>query len=385
MRAAGIIVEYNPFHNGHLYHIEQTKKVTKADILIAVMSGSFVQRGEPAIVSKALRTRWALEAGCDLVIELPVRYVMQQADIFATEAVRILKDLHVSALCFGSENGNADDFIRAAEFASRPEFETRLQDNLQNKEHSYGRAYTDALASEISSLDVTKPNNILGFHYALANQKLGAELELFSLKRTSDYHAKEAEQSNIASATAIRKLLLNDDFFAVQKLVPSFVYQSLLDNPAELLSFESIYPYLRYRLLSDSGSALESINSVTEGIENRLIRAAYKDNADAFLKVATTKRYSSSRIRRTAMQILLQFKKEDIALPYHRLLGLNKRGQAYLSIVKKKLELPLVSTLSKADPKLIQYDVAASRLYRLFADAENDLDGEFASRPLLYF
>lgn len=385
MRATGIIVEYNPLHNGHLYHLQEARKQTKADIVIAIMSGSFVQRGEPAIVSKELRTKWALEAGCDLVFELPVRFAVQQADIFASAAVQLLKDLKTDALFFGSENGNAAQFRTTAKLASSSLFEEKLRQTLAEKKLSYGEAYTETLASFTNELDVTKPNNILGLHYALANEKQKADLELYSLKRTNDYHSTEANSNDFASATALRKLLLENSLPAIKKKVPDFVYASLENYQAPLLSFSSTYPYLRYRLLSDRNESLTTINSVTEGIENRLRRAVMEETAENFLRATVTKRYSAARIRRTAMQILLQFQKKDQPENYLRLLGMTKQGQAYLSTIKKELALPLVSTPSKVSQELIQYDVQASRLYHLLEGNSAQLNAEFSARPLLYF
>ncbi|WP_439442870.1 nucleotidyltransferase [Listeria aquatica] len=385
MRATGIIVEYNPLHNGHLYHLQEARKQTKADIIIAIMSGSFVQRGEPAIVSKELRTKWALEAGCDLVFELPVRFAVQQADIFASAAIELLKDLKTNALFFGSENGDATKFRIIAKLAASPLFEEALRRMLAEKKLSYGEAYTETLTSFTNELDVTKPNNILGLHYALANEKQEAGLKLYSLKRTNNYHATDVHSNDFASATALRKLLLENNLPAIKTKVPGFVYTSLENYQTPLLSFSSAYPYLRYRLLSDRNESLTVINSVTEGIENRLRRAAFEETAEEFLRATTTKRYSTSRVRRTAMQILLQFQKKDQPENHLRLLGMTKQGQAYLSTIKKELSLPLVSTPSKASQELIQYDIQASRLYHLLEGNSVQLNAPFSARPLLYF
>ncbi|EUJ44276.1 hypothetical protein PRIP_10282 [Listeria riparia FSL S10-1204] len=172
MKATGLIVEYNPFHNGHLLHLNEAKKQTGAEVIIAVMSGSFLQRGEPALLPKWERTKMAVDAGIDLVVELPFYFATQQAAIFANGAVEILAALGVSSIFFGSENGDVKSFSNAAGIISGQSnaFKVAIRRYLDDKRHSYATAWNLAiheLAPDLE-LDLTQPNNILGFHYALA-------------------------------------------------------------------------------------------------------------------------------------------------------------------------------------------------------------------------
>lgn len=386
MRATGIVVEYNPFHNGHLYHLNEARKQTNADCIIAIMSGSFVQRGEPAILDKWMRTKMALLGGADLVFELPVRFVMQQADIFATEAVRMLADLKAETIFFGSEDGSKEAFIEAAKLANQDDFELLIKEKLENKTLSYGAALTEALHEKMGDrLDITLPNNILGFHYTLANEKMNAPLQIETLKRTTQYAETIPKKPAVTSATAIRKMLLQGHITQAKKYMPSFAYKEIINSSANLMTFAEIYPFLRYRLLTDSPGTISKINSVTEGIENRFVKAARHEEAEDFLNEIVTKRYSRARVQRTAMQILLHFEKQDAVSPYLRLLGMNQTGQAYLSKVKKDLELPLVTTISKAKEELIAYDVRATKLYSLMEGSTVQPDSDYLKRPLIYW
>ncbi len=386
MRATGIVVEYNPFHNGHLYHLNKARKQTKADCIIAIMSGSFVQRGEPAMFDKWTRTKMALLGGADLVFELPVRFVMQQADIFATEAVRMLADLKAETIFFGSENGDSETFVEAAKLANQESFDTLIKEKLADKTLSYGAALTEALHEQIGDrIDVTLPNNILGFHYALANDKMNSPLNIQTLTRTTNYAELAPARPAVTSATAVRKMLLQGHFNEVKKYIPPFVYREIIGSAANLMTFAELYPLLRYRLLTDDPGTLSRINSVTEGIENRFVKAARHDEAGAFLNEIVTKRYSRARVQRTAMQILMRFEKQDKVSPYLRLLGMNQTGQAYLSHVKKDLELPLVTTISKAKEELIAYDVRATKLYSLMEGSLVTPESDFSKSPLIYW
>ncbi|WP_239254641.1 nucleotidyltransferase [Listeria ilorinensis] len=387
MKAVGIVVEYNPFHNGHLYHLERARQDTGADVVVAIMSGSFVQRGEPAILSKHARTKMALSAGVDLVVELPVRFAVQQADIFAREAVRLLGDLQVDTLYFGSEDGQVTRFEELTNWAISEAFTIKLKELLADKKNSYGTAYMEALrhAGQNQPLDLTLPNNILGFHYALAVRELGLSMKLATLRRQTDYHEERPTDAKLTSATAIRKMILKDDFAELEPYVPTAVFQDLTTYDARFLAFDDMWAPLRYRLLTDSPNELAKMNSITEGIENRMVKTALEvDSADEFLQLMTTKRYSTSRIKRAAVQLVLHHLKDEQQTPYHHILGMTRAGQHYLSSVKKELNFPLVSTISKAPAEVVAADIRATRIYALLEGGKLDMNEDFR-RPLLLY
>ncbi|KJJ88538.1 nucleotidyltransferase family protein, partial [Listeria monocytogenes] len=267
MKATGIVVEYNPFHNGHKLHLNKARELTQADVVIAVMSGSFVQRGEPAIISKWERTRMALAAGVDMVVELPVSFATQHATIFAEEAVRILDAIHVDTLFFGSEHGVAEDFTFAAKKVVENEarFDEAIQLALVDKKTSYARAYTEAFKKLFGQnlLDITKPNNILGFHYALAAQKQNPSISLHSIPREhAGYHDEEANHDQIASATAIRKLILAGKLEEASHYLPASSIAILRNYEGPFLSWTDYWSFLQYRLIQAGSEELEGIRGV---------------------------------------------------------------------------------------------------------------------------
>lgn len=388
MKATGIVVEYNPFHNGHKLHLNKARESTNEDVVIAVMSGSFVQRGEPAILPKWERTKMALAAGVDMVVELPVSFATQHATIFAEESVRILDALHVDSLFFGSEHGVAEDFSVAAKTVVENEatFNQAIQLALVDKKISYARAYTEAFTTLFGAdlLDVTKPNNILGFHYALAVQKQNPTISLQTIPRAhAEYHAAEATHDQIASATAIRKLILAGKTEEASRYLPVSSIEVLKNYTGPFLSWEDYWPLLKYRLIQASSEELEGIRGVSEGIQNRMQHAATKAQSFSnFIERLKTKRYSNARLQRTALQILLNAKEQPTS-PYIRILGMNKTGQKYLSFHKKNISLPIVTTVSKAAPGLLEEDLRATSIYTLANGLENYQAGDFHIPPIL--
>lgn len=388
MKATGIVVEYNPFHNGHKLHLNKARELTQADVVIAVMSGSFVQRGEPAIIPKWERAKMALAAGVDMVIELPVSFATQHATIFAEEAVRILDAVHVDTLFFGSEHGVAEDFTFAAKKVVENEarFDEAIQLALVDKKTSYARAYTEAFKQlfDQNLLDITKPNNILGFHYALAVQKQNPSISLQTIPREhAGYHDEEAGHDQIASATTVRKLILAGKLEEARQYLPVSSIAILRNYEGLFLSWADYWPFLQYRLVHASAEELERIRGVSEGIQNRMQQAATKaQNFSDFIELTKTKRYSNARLQRTALQILLNAKSKASS-PYIRILGMNKTGQQYLSLHKKNIPLPIVTTVSKAPPGLLEEEIRATNIYTLVKGLENYQAGDFHIPPIL--
>ncbi|PZG53633.1 nucleotidyltransferase [Listeria ivanovii] len=388
MKATGIVVEYNPFHNGHKLHLNEAREWTKPDVVIAVMSGSFVQRGEPAILPKWERTQMALAAGVDMVVELPVSAATQHATIFAEESVRILNALHIDTLFFGSEHGKVNDFAEAAEIVVNQEatLNQMIKQVLQNKQTSYAQAYTLALQMLLGekTLDVTQPNNILGFHYALGVAKQNPAIKLESIPRAhANYHDEQAVHAQIASATAIRKLLLAGKLEQAANYLPESSLQILHAYHGPFLSWDNYWPFLKFRLLQATSEELSYIRGVSEGIQNRMQEAATTaETFSDFIERTKTKRYSNARIQRTALQILLNATTTE-SKPYIRILGMNKIGQKYLALHKKNISLPIVTTASKAAPGLLTEDLKATTIYSLAKGVEFYQKGDFQIPPII--
>ncbi|WP_046175143.1 nucleotidyltransferase [Domibacillus indicus] len=380
MNAAGIVVEYNPFHNGHLYHINETKQLSNAEVIVAVMSGSFLQRGEPAVTDKWTRTKMALQHGVDIVVELPYAFSTQKAETFATGAIHILNYLKCQFFCFGSENGQIAPFLHAAERLKQQNNEfSRLVRSFMKEGVSYPSAQTKARDSIFQKnplpLDLSKPNNILGLHYVQANNELGSPMTpLTILRKGAGFHDTEAKGS-IASATAIRKQLIEKSG-SIDHAVPPLSAAAL--KKQFLHSWELYWPLLRYRLLTIEPGQLASIYEIEEGIEPRLIKAALQSDSFAeFMQRVKTKRYTWTRLQRMMTHILTDTDKESMEqganVSFIRLLGMTEAGRAYIRSVKKDIQVPLISRTASGS-SLLSLDLKASRV---FASAPR-LPGEYA-------
>lgn len=403
MKSVGLIVEYNPFHNGHYYHMHQSIRETKADVTVAVMSGYFLQRGEPALVSKWLRTRMALEGGADVVVELPYAFSTGKAEIFANGAISLLTSLKVDDVCFGSEEGTILPFEKTIEFLDlyREPYADKIKSFL-----SEGNSYPKAAALAFQSLntangaaDLSKPNNILGFHYVKAIHDQKSPLKAYTIARTgADFHDPELGEQKIASATGIRNTIITggESLEKIRRVVPDITYRLLQKASRQFGSFhswEQLYPFLKYKLLTSTADQLAEIYEAEEGLEHRLLQ--YIKDADtftAFMGQIKTKRYTWTRLQRLCVHILTNTTKEEMApvlkdprATYIRLLGMSEKGRTYINHIKKELELPLISTLSRHEDPLLKLDKRAANCYAL-GYPENVRTGklreEYATPPI---
>lgn len=376
MQAVGIIVEYNPFHNGHAYHLQQAKQQTGADCVIAVMSGHFLQRGEPALVSKWSRTRMALAAGADLVVELPYAFSTQKAETFASGAISILESLHADFVCFGSENGNIDSFTRTADLleAHESELSALIQQEMK-KGNSYPKAASNAFLQLFTEapIDLSQPNNVLGMSYVAAIKKQHASIKPYTITRIqSHYHDDSLSSSFISSATSIRKAIFDSSSHGdLSKHMPVSTANELTaykQAHGQFHHWEHYFPFLKYKLLTTPLYDLQRIYEIEEGIEHRLL--SYISSATSFedfLTKVKTKRYTRTRLQRMCVHLLTNTTKSEMqqADPYIRLLGMSKTGQGYLKTIKKKLSLPIVSTVSQCKLKEIDIDIKATHVYSM--------------------
>ncbi|PAF38264.1 hypothetical protein CHH69_08000 [Terribacillus saccharophilus] len=372
MKANGLIVEYNPLHNGHVYHIQQAQKLTGSDCTIAVMSGNFTQRGEPAILDKFSRTRAALSAGVDLVVELPFLYAVQHADLFAKGAVSILDALKVEHLVFGSENGTIESFHQAQKERNKNQaaFESILKQQL-DKGLSYSEANGTAyeLAGISSTLDLRSPNNILGFAYLQAAEALNTTMQVDTIRRIqADYH-DQSITGPIASATSIRSAWQDEKTQEVKAAVPIKTFELL--ETEELHSWEAYFPLLRYLILTRPAETLCQIHGMDEGLEYRFKKYINQSlNFQQFLSLIKTKRYTWTRLQRVCVHILSNTQKHIInehlngaACPYIRILGMTKTGQAFLSSRKKQLDVPLYTQLKDGMHPVADLELQAADAY----------------------
>ncbi|WNF35568.1 nucleotidyltransferase [Bacillaceae bacterium IKA-2] len=381
MNATGLIVEYNPFHNGHAHHVYHSKIETNADVVIAVMSGNFLQRGEPALVSKWSRTNMALAAGVDVVLELPYVYATQKAEIFARGAISILSAIGVNSICFGSESGNINEFDQLHSFIKQQEdtYNLFIKEALK-KGDSYPRALATAfkrLENSDDILDLSLPNNILGYHYVKAIYEQKSPIKPFTIKReAAQYHDKEVLTQSIASATSIREALIKkkDDLNSIKHVVPRETFNELKSHLKYYNSFqdwERLFPYLKYKVLTASREELTNIYEAEEGLENRISKLI--SNSSSFQELMInlkTKRYTWARLQRFCLHILTNTTKQDMSFtratcPYIRILGMNSKGKTFINQRKKQLSIPLVPTISKFKHPMIDVEVRANSSYSL--------------------
>ncbi|HEY4552150.1 MAG TPA: nucleotidyltransferase [Bacillaceae bacterium] len=377
MISTGIVAEYNPFHNGHQYQVKEAREMTEADVIIAVMSGNFLQRGEPALISKWSRTEMALKGGVDIVIELPYAFAVQQAEHFAAGAIRLLDELGCDHVCFGSENGSIEPFLAAANLVKErlTIYNKAVEANMKE-----GMSYPSALSRAFESLcpgedmlDLSKPNNILGYRYVSSVIDLQSNMKPCTVKRKhAEYHDENFGEGTIASATAIRKAIYDKKLDAIKPYVPDTTFLQLEAYKAAFGQhhfWDLYWPFLQYRILTMKPQELRRIYEMEEGIEFRIKKAAgTAASFHDFITAVKTKRYTWTRIQRICVHILTNTNKSTMAEhgsapEYIRLLGMTDAGRMYLNKVKSRLSLPLVSKLSSWPEKLMEMDIRAGLVY----------------------
>lgn len=388
MKVTGVITEYNPFHNGHKYHLEQARKMTDADYIVAVMSGDFTQRGTPAVMGKYDRARMALINGADLVLELPVSYACQSAEFFAKGSITLLDRLGVvNALCFGSECGTLEPLrqmahVLAGESAAYAE---ALKQTLKE-----GNSYPIARKQALFTLDpalsrfsdiLSSPNNILGIEYLKILLQRNSSIIPHTLKRNgSGYHEASLEYA-FSSALAIRTALAaNDTLEGLAGQLPQNVYEICTHKwhhsfPIQAQDFSAL---LQYKLLTEASLGFTKYMDVSEDLSSKIIKnLPFYAGYDAFCERLKSKDMTYTRISRCLMHILLNittasmhsYRAED-SICYARILGFRSQAAPLLSEIKKQASLPVISKLADASKQLsptgnamLTQDILASHIY----------------------
>lgn len=406
MKTVGIVVEYNPFHNGHAYHLAQIKKQSGAECLVAIMSGPFVQRGEPAIANKWARAEMALRGGIDLVIELPFLYATQSAEWFAYGAVATLHATGIiDQISFGMESENPDWLMPLAALLENepPSFRHAMKEDL-----SRGLSYPAAFARALTTLqdspfinmpaeERVKPNNILALHYCRALLRLQSSIKpLPIVRKGAEHHQQEAGEGKIASATSLRKILYQDNLEKVIPYVPQTTYEILKREKKEgrfPVALESFFPFLMQRLITMDPSELENIHEMKEGIHHLIGKIGVEAlNYQQLIQQMGNKRYTHSRIRRLLLNIVMNVTREKVARcnldspSYIRILGFTEKGKTLLKAMKKTARLPIVQSIKKERDTLLNFDLQASRLYGFaypgLQQREKEMQREFRQPPL---
>ncbi|KGR73791.1 nucleotidyltransferase [Ureibacillus sinduriensis] len=400
MKAVGVVVEYNPFHNGHFYHVSQSKDRSNADVVIAVMSGNFLQRGEPAVIDKWHRTKMALKNGVDIVIELPYAFCTGHATFFAEGAIQLLEAIGCTNFAFGSEEGTIHPFLNTFTLLKSHE----EQYNALIKQYvSTGISYPQSLFKAYEELrqkeqghtiDLSKPNNILGYHYIEAAKRLNLNIEPMTIPRIqAGFHDDINTESTIASATGIRKAIFEQQSLEeIVQFVPDETYMLLEEWQNKYISFiqwETFWPYLRFAILRHTPEQLTRFADVSEGIEFALSKAAKKSNSfNQFMTLIKSKRYTWTRLQRMLTHIFTGITKEQLhnssKLSYIRLLGMTKNGQAYLSKHKKQFPLPLISRVASTNDPMLLLDIRATDMYALGVEMASGelIAGDYQTPPI---
>jgi len=375
MKVIGVIAEYNPFHNGHLYQINKIKEMYPDSIIIAVVSSSFTQRGDISILNKWDKTNICLDNGIDIVIELPFVFATQSSDIFGTGAVKLLEKLDIDTLVFGTETDNIEWLKQVADLQlNNKEYDKKVKEYL-DKGLNYATA-TNKSVYDLTGYKVDSPNDLLALSYIKQIKKDNKNIEIINIKRTIDYHTIETE-NNITSASNIRNKYLNNE--DIDKLIP------YTNNNLYKISMNNLYPYLKYKVLSESNN-LNIYQTVDEGIENRIIKYINESNTyEELIQNIKTKRYTYNKISRMLLHILTSFTKEEatnLEIDYIRLLGFTNIGKDYLNKIKKQINMPLITGYKKNISKVLDIELRITKIYSLVTNS-NLIKEEYRNKPII--
>ena len=397
MKISGIICEYNPFHNGHLYHIRETRR-NGATHIVAVMSGSFVQRGDVAVMDKLERARLAVRSGADLVIELPVQYCLSSAEFFASGAVYLLDSLGaVNELSFGSECGSTDVLSRALEAVEKTSSE-RADDIRSIMEKGY--TYPRALASVINGCDpgigavISEPNNLLAIEYMKALKKYSSKMQPFTIKRVNASHDSGEPDGVFASASYIReKLVDGSGVSAVSRYTAPMWTEAIASaqSRGETASMSRLERVMLYKLRTSSPEEIALLNDVGQGLEHRIYSARMAGSLEEILFTVKTKRYTMSRIRRIMLSLLIGITKDDMKQlpPYGRILAFNERGREILACAKDKASIPYAASIAKLSQisdtaeRFAELEIRASDVYGLAMDTVSSAQKDYRAKIMI--
>lgn len=373
MKAIGIVAEYNPFHNGHAFQIKKIKEKYPDYAIIVVMTGNFTERGEVAIIDKFSRSEIAITNGVDLVVELPFPFATQSADTFAYGAITILESLKVEKVIFGSESNNVKDL----EEIVNCQIENEEFDKLVHIYSKFGNNYPTSLSLAVKDLTgkvIDAPNDLLGISYIKAIKQNNYNIKYETIKRTTDYHEKLLDDK-ISSGTSIRYALKNN------KDISNSVPKNEIKYFNNLHFMEDYYPYLKYKIITDKD--LNNYQTVSEGIENLMKKEIIDSNSyDTFINRIQSKRYTTNKIQRMLLHILVGFTKNQARemkkITYIRLLGFSNNGRRYLNEMKKEINIPIISKINRNKDKMLEFEIETTKIYALpYANYKNEIEKEY--------
>ena len=400
MKIVGLIAEYNPFHFGHKYHLNISKQLTGADYSIAIMSGSFVQRGEPSIVDKWTKAKIAIDNGVDLVIELPFIFSTQSAELFAYGGIALLDNLKiVDYVAFGSELGNLDYLKEIAQVLIKepPYYKQKLKKYL-NMGYSFPVSRSNALEDYFNKYGTKKkhskrikdilqmPNNILAIEYLKALKNLNSQIKPITIERIGSSYSENLLNHKMASATSIRNAMLNNNIDLIEEYVPKETLHHLVDYINKYKYFNTLDNYsqiVQYLLTIGNKDCLTKIMDIETGLENRIIeKSTQYSDINSLVQSIVTKRHTKTRIQRILIHLMIDLTKpafEELFQyypSYLRVLGANEKGFVLLNKIKQKSNLPIVTKFADYNKydnphlnKIIHFDKKATDLFFLGLDS----------------
>lgn len=400
MNLTGIITEYNPFHLGHKYHLNNSIKDTKSQGVVSVMSGNFMQRGNPALIDKWTRAKIAVNNGVDLVLELPLVYSLSSAESFAYGGVKVLDSLNcINNIYFGSECGDVSLLKNIAEklYIEPKEFKVALKEELDKglpfhlgRKLALSKILDDPNYSEILS----SSNNILGIEYIKALYRLDSSITPYTLKREGNNYNDKSLGSEFSSATSIREALkINSNLSLIKNTISKETFEELTKLKEKNYDFvfdEDIFKFLKYKLLTE-GDKLSLLDDVKEGLDNKILKEIITSSSlEELILSVKSKRYTYTRISRILCKFFIGLEKYNIVeiqknnLNYIRPLAFNKKGASILKEIKKSSHINIITKMPKyIDDPMLKIDLQGTKAYSILNSSISPLEDYFRSPYIL--
>ncbi len=373
--ATGIICEYNPFHNGHIYHLNEVKKlIDKDEEIVLILSGNFTQRGNISLIEKYDKAYLSLLYGVDLVILLPFQFATQSSDFFAKGAISLLNELKCDKLIFGSESNDIEEIKELAKIQlENKDYELLVKEELA-KGINYPTATSNAL-EKISNKTVRDANDLLALSYVKEIIKNNYNIKPISIKRTNNYNSLELT-GNIDSARSIRNALKENKDITLSIPKETNTYLNNIDE-------DKLFLLLKYKITSTKD--LSIYQTVDEGLDNKIRREINNaSNLDDLINLVKSKRYTYNKLSRMFTHILCSFTKEENKeknkIEFINVLGFSKKGQAYLNKIKKETDLPIITNISKGNIDLLDLELRVDEIYKLITNRSDNL---YSKKPVI--
>lgn len=374
MQIIGIVTEYNPFHNGHLYQIKKIKEMYPDSVIIVAMSGNYTMRGEISVLDKWNKTNIAINNGIDIVLEIPFIYSNQSSDIFSYAALKMLNEFKIEKLVFGSETNNID----LLSLASSVQIDNKKFDSLVKDYMSKGYNYPSSIGKsiyELTGIKIKESNDILGVSYIKEILKNKYNIKPISIKRTNNFKTN-TKKSNIISAYEIREFLNKNE--SIKEYVPNNVTPYI-----KKVDYEKLFNLIKYKVISEKNS-LNKYHLIDEGIENRIYEGVIKcDNYDDLVKYISNKRVTINKVNRILINIFVGLTKEEASnkeLSYIKILGLSKNGKKYYSKIKKDIN---IKVCNKFEKDVMNTELKASYLYSIITNDKNIFNSEIINYTII--